>query len=152
MAQPGRLRVLLGVTGGIAAYKAVFVLRALREAGHRVRVIPTAAALEFVGRPTWEALSGEPVTTSVFDGATEVDHVALGRSADLVVVAPAPAGARIQRMVSDRGVTREDAAARVANQASDEERLALADVVIDTSGTIDDTIRQADDLWERLRS
>lgn len=91
MTQPGRLRVLLGVTGGIAAYKAVFVLRALREAGHRVRVIPTAAALEFVGRPTWEALSGEPVTTSVFDGATEVDHVALGRSADLVVVAPATA-------------------------------------------------------------
>ncbi|QDB80736.1 bifunctional phosphopantothenoylcysteine decarboxylase/phosphopantothenate--cysteine ligase CoaBC [Georgenia sp. 311] len=85
------MRVLLGVTGGIAAYKAVLVLRALREAGHRVRVIPTAAALEFVGRPTWEALSGEPVTTSVFDGATEVDHVALGRSADLVVVAPATA-------------------------------------------------------------
>ncbi len=91
MAQAGGLRVLLGVTGGIAAYKAVFVLRALREAGHRVRVIPTQAALEFVGRPTWEALSGEPVTTSVFDGATEVDHVALGRSADLVVVAPATA-------------------------------------------------------------
>jgi len=88
--QPG-LRVLLGVTGGIAAYKAVFIVRALREAGHRVRVIPTEAALEFVGRPTWEALSGEPVTTSVFEGATEVDHVALGRSADLVVVAPATA-------------------------------------------------------------
>ncbi|WP_152189665.1 bifunctional phosphopantothenoylcysteine decarboxylase/phosphopantothenate--cysteine ligase CoaBC [Georgenia satyanarayanai] len=87
---PG-LRVLLGVTGGIAAYKAVFVLRALREAGHRVRVVPTEAALEFVGRPTWEALSGEPVTTSVFEGATGVDHVALGRSADLVVVAPATA-------------------------------------------------------------
>ncbi|WP_324652874.1 bifunctional phosphopantothenoylcysteine decarboxylase/phosphopantothenate--cysteine ligase CoaBC [Georgenia sp. H159] len=85
------MRVLLGVTGGIAAYKAVFVLRALREAGHRVRVIPTEAALKFVGRPTWEALSGEPVATSVFDGATGVDHVALGRSADLVVVAPATA-------------------------------------------------------------
>lgn len=88
--QPG-LRVLLGVTGGIAAYKAVFIVRALREAGHRVRVIPTEAALEFVGRPTWEALSGEPVTTSVFEGATGVDHVALGRSADLVIVAPATA-------------------------------------------------------------
>src|SRR5699024_6530110 len=71
--------------------KAVFVLRGLREAGHRVRVIPTESALEFVGRPTWEALSGEPVTTSVFAGATAVDHVALGRSADLVVVAPATA-------------------------------------------------------------
>src|SRR5699024_4491105 len=67
------------------------VVRALREAGHRVRVIPTDSALEFVGRPTWEALSGEPVTTSVFEGATGVDHVALGRSADLVVVAPATA-------------------------------------------------------------
>ncbi len=91
MAEAGGLRVLLGVTGGIAAYKAAFVLRALREAGHRVRVIPTEAALAFVGRPTWEALSGEPVTTSVFEGAEQVDHVALGRSADLVVVAPATA-------------------------------------------------------------
>jgi len=91
VAEAGGLRVLLGVTGGIAAYKAAFVLRALREAGHRVRVIPTEAALAFVGRPTWEALSGEPVTTSVFEGAEQVDHVALGRSADLVVVAPATA-------------------------------------------------------------
>ena len=85
------LRILLGVSGGIAAYKAVLLLRLLREEGHRVRVVPTDSALAFVGRPTWEALSGEPVTTSVFDGATEVDHVALGRSADLVVVAPATA-------------------------------------------------------------
>lgn len=90
MAAPG-LRILLGVSGGIAAYKAVLLLRLLREEGHRVRVVPTDSALAFVGRPTWEALSGEPVTTSVFDGATEVDHVALGRSADLVVVAPATA-------------------------------------------------------------
>ncbi len=90
MARPA-LRILLGVTGGIAAYKVPFVLRELREAGHRVRVIPTESALEFVGRPTWEALSGEPVTTSVFDGAEQVDHVRLGRSADLVIVAPATA-------------------------------------------------------------
>lgn len=85
------LRVLLGVSGGIAAYKAVLLLRLLREAGHRVRVVPTESALRMVGRPTWEALSGEPVRTSVFDDAENVDHVALGRSADLVVVAPATA-------------------------------------------------------------
>lgn len=84
-------RILLGVTGGIAAYKAVHLLRLLREAGHRVRVVPTAAALEFVGAPTWEAISGEPVRTGVFEGAAEVDHVALGREAELVVVAPATA-------------------------------------------------------------
>lgn len=84
-------RILLGVAGGIAAYKAVHLLRLLREAGHRVRVIPTVAALEFVGAPTWEAISGEPVRTGVFEGAAEVDHVALGREAELVVVAPATA-------------------------------------------------------------
>ncbi|MEE6296069.1 bifunctional phosphopantothenoylcysteine decarboxylase/phosphopantothenate synthase [Georgenia wangjunii] len=84
-------RIVLGVSGGIAAYKAVLLLRLLREAGHRVRVVPTEAALEFVGRATWEALSGEPVRTGVFDDAEGVDHVALGRSADLVVVAPATA-------------------------------------------------------------
>ncbi|GAA4424438.1 bifunctional phosphopantothenoylcysteine decarboxylase/phosphopantothenate--cysteine ligase CoaBC [Georgenia halophila] len=84
-------RILLGVTGGIAAYKAALLLRLLKEDGHRVRVVPTPSALQFVGRPTWEALSGEPVRTDVFSGAEEVDHVALGRSADLVVVAPATA-------------------------------------------------------------
>ncbi len=85
------MRILLGVSGGIAAYKVAIVLRQLREQGHRVRVIPTESALEFVGRATWEALSGEPVTTSVFEGTEQVDHVRLGREADLVVVAPATA-------------------------------------------------------------
>ncbi|UNX56381.1 bifunctional phosphopantothenoylcysteine decarboxylase/phosphopantothenate--cysteine ligase CoaBC [Georgenia sp. TF02-10] len=85
------MRIVLGVTGGIAAYKAAYLLRLFREAGHRVRVVPTEAALAMVGRPTWEALSGEPVRTGVFDDAEHVDHVALGRSADLVVVAPATA-------------------------------------------------------------
>ncbi|WP_159620854.1 bifunctional phosphopantothenoylcysteine decarboxylase/phosphopantothenate--cysteine ligase CoaBC [Ruania rhizosphaerae] len=85
------MRILLGVSGGIAAYKVPSVLRALREDGHAVRVIPTRAALDFVGRATWEALSGEPVTTSVFDGTESVDHVRLGREAELVVVAPATA-------------------------------------------------------------
>lgn len=85
------MRILLGVSGGIAAYKVAIALRLLREGGHRVRVIPTDAALEFVGRATWEALSGEPVTTSVFHGTAQVDHVRLGREADLVIVAPATA-------------------------------------------------------------
>jgi phosphopantothenoylcysteine decarboxylase / phosphopantothenate---cysteine ligase len=85
------MRVVLGVSGGIAAYKAVLVLRLLREAGHDVRVVPTRAALEFVGRPTWEALSGQPVTTDVFEDVDQVAHVAIGQRADVVVVAPATA-------------------------------------------------------------
>lgn len=86
---PGDL--VLGVSGGIAAYKAVELLRLFTEAGHRVRVVPTAAALEFVGAPTWAALSGQPVTAGTFDEAHEVPHVQLGRAAELVVVAPATA-------------------------------------------------------------
>ncbi|MCL2090256.1 MAG: bifunctional phosphopantothenoylcysteine decarboxylase/phosphopantothenate--cysteine ligase CoaBC [Micrococcales bacterium] len=85
------MRVVLGVAGGIAAYKAVALLRLLREAGHDVRVVPTAAALRFVGAPTWAALSGEPVSTDVFDDVEHVAHVEIGRTADLVVVAPATA-------------------------------------------------------------
>ncbi len=88
---PTGARVILGVGGGIAAYKACEVLRGLTEAGHRVRVVPTAAALRFVGEPTWAALSGEPVTSTVWDSVHEVPHVGLGRSADLVVVVPATA-------------------------------------------------------------
>ncbi|HWL36517.1 MAG TPA: bifunctional phosphopantothenoylcysteine decarboxylase/phosphopantothenate--cysteine ligase CoaBC [Frankiaceae bacterium] len=84
-------RVVLGVSGGIAAYKAVEVLRLLTEAGHSVRVIPTRSALKFVGAATFEALSGEPVTAEVFDDVPEVPHVRLGQTADLVVVAPATA-------------------------------------------------------------
>ena len=84
-------RVVLGVSGGIAAYKAVELLRLLTESGHDVRVVPTRSALNFVGAPTWAALSGKPVTTEVWDDAHEVPHVRLGREADLVVVAPATA-------------------------------------------------------------
>lgn len=69
---------------------------------------------------------------------------------DLVVVAHAPAEVREDRLVAHRGMRREDARARIANQASDAERLALADVVIDTGGSLEDTLRQADALWERL--
>ena len=84
-------RVVLGVAGGIAAYKACELLRRLQAEGHDVTVIPTAAALEFVGLGTWAALSGEPVHTSVFDDVHQVPHVRLGQQADLVFVAPATA-------------------------------------------------------------
>ena len=84
-------RVVLGVAGGIAAYKACELLRRLRDDGHDVTVVPTEAALTFVGRATWEALSGHPVSTEVWTDAYEVPHVRLGRAADLVVVAPATA-------------------------------------------------------------
>lgn len=88
---PPSPRVVLGVSGGIAAYKACSLLRCLTETGHRVRVVPTRGALEFVGAATWAALSGEPVTTEVWDDVHAVPHVRLGQDADLVVVAPATA-------------------------------------------------------------
>jgi phosphopantothenoylcysteine decarboxylase / phosphopantothenate---cysteine ligase len=84
-------RVILGVGAGIAAYKSCELLRLLTESGHRVRVVPTPDALRFVGEATWAALSGEPVTTDVWTGVSEVPHVRLGQSADLVLVAPATA-------------------------------------------------------------
>jgi phosphopantothenoylcysteine decarboxylase/phosphopantothenate--cysteine ligase len=98
-AQPGAaaaapadtVRVVLGVAGGIAAYKACELLRLLTESGHHVRVVPTEAALRFVGEATWAALSGQPVATGVFTAAHEVPHVRIGQTADLVVVAPATA-------------------------------------------------------------
>jgi phosphopantothenoylcysteine decarboxylase/phosphopantothenate--cysteine ligase len=84
-------RVVLGVGGGIAAYKACEVLRQLTESGHSVRVVPTAAALNFVGAATFEALSGQPVHTQVFADVPEVPHVRIGQEADLVLVVPATA-------------------------------------------------------------
>jgi len=84
-------RIVVGVAGGIAAYKACSVVRQLSEAGHDVRVVPTEAALRFVGAATFEALSGHPVRTGVFEDVPEVPHVRLGQQADLVVVAPATA-------------------------------------------------------------
>jgi phosphopantothenoylcysteine decarboxylase/phosphopantothenate--cysteine ligase len=90
--EPGaRPSVLLGVAGGIAAYKSAELLRLLTESGHAVRVLPTAAALQFVGAATFEALSGQPVHTGVFTDVPSVPHVRLGKHADLVVVAPATA-------------------------------------------------------------
>ena len=84
-------KVVLGVAGGIAAYKAVELLRQLTETGQDVTVVPTASALEFVGAPTWAALSGKPVSASTWDSVHEVPHVRIGQEADLVVVAPATA-------------------------------------------------------------
>ena len=84
-------RIIVGVAGGIAAYKACSVVRQLCEAGHEVRVVPTESALKFVGAATFEALSGHPVHTGVFENVPEVPHVRLGQQADLVVVAPATA-------------------------------------------------------------
>ncbi|MFD9544519.1 bifunctional phosphopantothenoylcysteine decarboxylase/phosphopantothenate--cysteine ligase CoaBC [Streptomyces sp. NPDC060022] len=84
-------KVVLGVSGGIAAYKACELLRRLTESGHDVRVVPTGASLNFVGAATWSALSGNPVSTDVWDSVHEVPHVRIGQAADLVVVAPATA-------------------------------------------------------------
>ncbi|MCT1711920.1 bifunctional phosphopantothenoylcysteine decarboxylase/phosphopantothenate--cysteine ligase CoaBC [Dietzia cinnamea] len=84
-------RVVVGVGGGIAAYKACGLIRLLTESGCHVDVVPTEAALRFVGSATFEALSGNPVSTGVFSDVPSVRHVALGQRADLVVVAPATA-------------------------------------------------------------
>lgn len=83
-----RKRIVVGVAGGIAAYKACTVVRQLTEAGHEVKVVPTESALKFVGAATFEALSGQPVHTGVFESVHEVPHVRIGQQADLVVVAP----------------------------------------------------------------
>ncbi len=85
------MRVVLGVGAGIAAYKVCDLLRLLTESGHEVRVVPTEDALRFVGAATWEALSGQPVSTSPWQDTHEVAHVRLGQQADLVFVAPATA-------------------------------------------------------------
>jgi phosphopantothenoylcysteine decarboxylase / phosphopantothenate---cysteine ligase len=84
-------RVVLGVGAGIAAYKSCELLRLLTESGHRVRVVPTPDALRFVGEVTWAALSGQPVTTDAWTGVSDVPHVRIGQTADLVLVAPATA-------------------------------------------------------------
>jgi phosphopantothenoylcysteine decarboxylase / phosphopantothenate---cysteine ligase len=96
-----RKRIIVGVAGGIAAYKAATVVRQLTEAGHSVQVVPTESALRFVGAATFEALSGQPVHTGVWDDVHEVPHVRIGQEADLVVVAPATADL-LARAVSGR--------------------------------------------------
>ncbi|HEY5320782.1 MAG TPA: bifunctional phosphopantothenoylcysteine decarboxylase/phosphopantothenate--cysteine ligase CoaBC [Galbitalea sp.] len=85
------MNIVVGITGGIAAYKAVGVVRAFVLAGHSVQVVATDAALRFVGKPTLEAISRNPVYTDLYEGVAEVRHVAIGQAADLIVVAPATA-------------------------------------------------------------
>lgn len=85
------LNIVVGITGGIAAYKAVGVIRALVLAGHDVHVVPTEGALRFIGRPTLEAISRNPVHAELYEGVAEVRHVAIGQAADLIVIAPATA-------------------------------------------------------------
>ena len=85
------MNIVVGMSGGIAAYKAVGVIRFLVLAGHDVHVVPTEAALRFVGRPTLEAISRNPVETDLYDGVAQVRHVAIGQAADLIVIAPATA-------------------------------------------------------------
>lgn len=85
------MNIVVGVTGGIAAYKTVHLVRLLTKGGHDVTVVPTEDALRFVGLPTWEAISRHPVNTSVHDDVAKVRHVALGQAAELVIVAPATA-------------------------------------------------------------
>ena len=85
------MKVVLGVAGGIAAYKAASLLRLFTEAGHDLTVVPTASALHFVGEATWSALSGKPVHTDVWSDITDVPHIRIGQQADLVIVAPATA-------------------------------------------------------------
>jgi phosphopantothenoylcysteine decarboxylase/phosphopantothenate--cysteine ligase len=85
------MRIVLGVSAGIAAYKACELLRLLTEAGHSVRVVPTPDSLNFVGAATWAALSGQPAVSGAFEDVHQVPHVRLGQEADLVIVAPATA-------------------------------------------------------------
>ena len=87
----GARRIVVGVAGSVSAYKAPFVIRLLRRAGHEVEVVATAAALRFIGAPALAAVAGGPVATGLFDDPAAASHVALGERADLVVVAPASA-------------------------------------------------------------
>ena len=93
--------VVLGVGGGIAAYKSCDLLRRLLDLGFRVTVVPTPSSLNFVGAATWEALSGRPVTTEVFQSVSEVRHVSLAKAADFLLIAPATADL-LARMAAGR--------------------------------------------------
>jgi phosphopantothenoylcysteine decarboxylase/phosphopantothenate--cysteine ligase len=100
MSAPAR-EIILGVGGGIAAYKACDLLRRLQERGFAVTVVPTPSSLNFVGSATWEALSGRQVTTQVFESVDQVKHVSLARNAEAIVIAPATADL-IARIASGR--------------------------------------------------
>ncbi|MFT4233385.1 MAG: bifunctional phosphopantothenoylcysteine decarboxylase/phosphopantothenate--cysteine ligase CoaBC [Microbacterium sp.] len=101
------MNIVVGVSGGIAAYKVVQLVRLLVKDGHEVHVVPTPDALRFVGQPTWEAISRHPVTSSVHEDVAQVRHVALGQHADVVIVAPATANtlARYAAGIADNLLT-----------------------------------------------
>lgn len=86
-----RREIILGVGGGIAAYKSCDLLRRLQDNGFDVTVVPTPSSLNFVGKATWEALSGREVTTSVFESVDQVRHVSLAKVAEAIIIAPATA-------------------------------------------------------------
>ena len=88
---PRGRELVLGISAGIAAYKSCELLRRLQDNGYLVTVVPTESSLNFVGKATWEALSGRPVSTSIWENVHSVSHVALGDSADVIVIAPATA-------------------------------------------------------------
>lgn len=115
----------------------------------RLNAIVHPAVGAEVERRIAAALAVDPAAVVVYDVPLFVEGRG-GRSWDLVVVAHAPAEVRRQRLVELRGLTGDEAAARIASQATDDERLAVADVVIGTAGTIDETIAAADELWERV--
>jgi phosphopantothenoylcysteine decarboxylase/phosphopantothenate--cysteine ligase len=93
--------IILGVAGGIAAYKSCDLLRRLLDLGHHVTVVPTPSSLNFVGKATWEALSGRSVTTEVFESVEEVRHISLAKKSDFIVISPATADL-IARLASGR--------------------------------------------------
>ena len=93
--------IILGVGGGIAAYKSCDLLRRLLDLGHHVTVVPTPSSLNFVGKATWEALSGRSVTSEVFESVEEVRHISLAKKSDFIVISPATADL-IARLASGR--------------------------------------------------
>ena len=116
MYPPGR-EILLGVTGGISAYKSCDLLRRLQDEGYLVTVVPTRASLNFVGVATWEALSGRPVPVDIWNNVHQVPHISLAKSADAIVIAPATA----------------DLIAKVANGIADD---LLTNIILATSAPI----------------
>lgn len=115
----------------------------------RLNAIVHPAVREETQRRFAEAFAADPEAVVVYDVPLLAEARGTGEW-DLVVVADAPAAERVERLVRERGMREEDARARISRQVGDDERRALADVVIDTSGSLEDTLRRADELWERL--
>jgi dephospho-CoA kinase len=144
---------LVALTGGIASGKSTI---ARRLAEHGAVVVDADQIVRDVQQPgsqvlrAIEAFAADPDAIVVYD----VPLLAEARLADpwdVIAVAHAPADVRARRLVELRGLTPSEAAARISSQVSDEERLRLADAVIETGGALEETLRQTDDLWERLR-